>query len=112
MAEDWDGKERRQNFVKHELQVFHAILGVAALLIAQTAGIVWWAATTSERVNSVITKVAELEKLTTDRYRATDAAKDFIIRDQRIARNEKDIQTMLEIVTGIDRKVDKLLNIG
>lgn len=108
--EDWDGKiERRKHLVRTEIQIFHAIMGVAAILVAQTAGIVWWAATTNERLNGVVSRVAELEKQTDDRYRAGDAIRDFTLRDQRIKRNEDDIQEIITISKEISSKVDKLL---
>lgn len=47
---------------------------VVALLIAQTAGIVWWAARLDARVETLTTLVQEASR---DRYHASDAVKDW-----------------------------------
>ena len=84
----------------------HIPIALIMTLLLQTAGVVWWAATLSSRVDA-------LEKLvnaaTSERYRAGEARADFALRDARISYNAQETGEVKEVVVRIDGKIDRLL---
>lgn len=63
-------------------------IAVLVMLAAQTGGGIWWAASVSQKLDSVIAQVAELKA---ERYTRNDAGRDQALVAQRITDIERRI---------------------
>lgn len=93
----WDGFERREG-TEDMLVLKKIVIGVAVTTVVQLFGAIWWAATVTAKLEFVGGEVtalkSEIKYTANDRYRSTDAAKDFINVNAKIDRNTKEIDDL------------------
>lgn len=90
MSPDFDDTNRRKDrwHVGREIPI-----AVLMMLAIQTAGGIWWAASLSQKLDSVINQVAELRA---ERYTKEDARRDMDlmkVRDAELERRIASIET-------------------
>ena len=91
-ANIWQGNERREANLA-EFDVFKKILGtIGGLLLVQMIGAIWWASSQTTTLSFVKNDLSDLKiainKDSDQRYRSTDALRDFNVVNQRIDKLE------------------------
>lgn len=76
----------------------YELLGIIAIMVIQTMGGIWWAASmTTDMANvkkELVNINAQILVASSDRYRAADASRDFSIIEKRLDRNEARIANL------------------
>lgn len=82
-AKDGDNVIIRENRLQQS-----AVVSIALFLLVQTLGWVWWASSTSTTLAFLKDELKNVKQTLTetdaDRYKASEAAKDFAVRDAKI----------------------------
>lgn len=94
---EYEGENRRKKGHPFELNGGRGwILTFGFWLLSTTFAGAWWASAVSTEMvymsKSIEQINAKLERNIDDRYRGRDAARDFLIRDRRINKNEQEIE--------------------
>jgi hypothetical protein len=75
-------------------------LPIAAAILIQTGGIVYWAAQQSTKLDTMIMQQQEFK---TELYRQVDATRDLALRDDRIVQLERRIASLEQVIDGRHR---------
>lgn len=92
MTEDWNPETHPERRKEAGFLIRYELLGIIAIMILQLVGAIWWASSMSSDVRymraDMIRLTSTIDKASADRYRSTDAQKDFFAVYQRLERNE------------------------
>lgn len=76
-------------------------LAMLLAIFLQTAGAIWWAATMSQKIDSLSYQVASL---TADKYSQHDAVRDLALVAEKMQNVNKDIDQIKEEIKWLKRK--------
>lgn len=96
----WNQEERRRDNMV-EINLFKKVLGaISGTLIIQLIGAIWWASSMTTTLSYVRSELSDLKAnfsaATDQRYRSTDASKDFAAVNDRLSKLQSQIDSTIQ----------------